>query len=73
MSFVALLCGRECSVGILQKLYFEKSCRGCASIVLLDLKQSEAQTAAEELVEFAGTFSQSGHLSVRVVFSDPRS
>jgi NAD(P)-dependent dehydrogenase (short-subunit alcohol dehydrogenase family) len=28
---------------------------GCASIVLLDLKQSEAQTAAEELVEFAAS------------------
>ncbi|KAF8503793.1 hypothetical protein F5888DRAFT_1864680 [Russula emetica] len=28
---------------------------GCASIALLDLKQSEAQTAAEELVEFAAS------------------
>lgn len=28
---------------------------GCSSIVLLDLKQSEAQTAAEELVEFAAS------------------
>lgn len=28
--------------------------RGCSSIALLDLKQSEAQKAAEELVEFAG-------------------
>lgn len=31
---------------------------GCTSVALLDLKQSEVQTAAEELVEFAGTFSQ---------------
>jgi len=29
--------------------------RGCSSIALLDLKQSEAQRGAEELVEFAGT------------------
>lgn len=33
-------------------------CSGCASIALVDLKQAEAQAAAEELVEFAGTFSQ---------------
>ena len=32
--------------------------RGCTSITLLDLKQSEAQKAAEELIEFAGTCSQ---------------
>jgi hypothetical protein len=67
MSFVALLCGRGCSIGILQQLNLEKLCRGCASIALLDLKQSEVQTAAEELVEFAGTFSQSGRLSVGVI------
>jgi len=45
---------------------------GCASIALLDLKQSEAQTAAEELVEFAGTVSILSSF-VKVVFSDPRS
>ena len=56
MSFVALLCGRECSIGILQWLYLEILCSGCASIAILDLKQSEAQRAAEELAEFAGTF-----------------
>lgn len=57
MGFVALLCGREYSpFKNLQWVYLEILCSGCASIAILDLKQSEAQKAAEELAEFAGTF-----------------
>jgi hypothetical protein len=72
MSFVAHLCGRECSIEILQQQNLEKLWRGCTSIVLLDLKESEAQAAAEELVEFAGTISPYG-LFVRMVLSHPQS
>ncbi|KAI9452313.1 NAD-P-binding protein [Russula earlei] len=44
---------------------------GCTSIALLDLKQSEAQRAAEELVEFAGIVNEHlGHDALKVVGFD---
>jgi hypothetical protein len=58
MNFAVPFCARGYSIVVIASVRWLKRSgldRGCGSIALLDLKQSEAEKAAEELVEFAGT------------------
>jgi hypothetical protein len=57
MNFVVPFYARGYSIVVIASVrWLKRLDRGCGSIALLDLKQSEAEKAAEELVEFAGTY-----------------